>query len=67
MKEAVRALLMLLAAFLTFGGPTYLFYILEKLDVPHLLSLLIGLASFTAGVIIFVRLLKGERKVGASI
>jgi len=67
MKEAVRALLMLLAAFLTFGGPTYLLYILEKLDVPRLLSLLMGLASFTVGVILFVYLLKGERKVGASI
>ena len=67
MKEAVRALLMLLAAFLTFGGPTYLIYILEKMDAPHLLSLPIGLASFTVGIILFVYLLKGERKVGASV
>lgn len=67
MEKAVRALLMLLAAFLTFGGPTYLLYILEKLDVPNLLSLLIGLTSLTVGVVIFVYLLKGERRVGASV
>ena len=67
MKEMVRALLMLLAALLTFGGPTYLLYILEKLDVPRFLSLPIGLASFTVGLILFVYLLKGERKVGASV
>ena len=67
MEKAVRALLMLLAAFLTFGGPTYLLYILEKLDVPNLLSLLFGLTSLTVGVVIFVYLLKGERRVGASV
>ena len=66
MKKAVRALLTLVAAFLTFGGPTYLFYIVEELGVPHLLSLLIGLASFTVGVALFVYLLKGE-KVEASV
>lgn len=67
MKKAVRALLMLLAAILTFGGPTYLLYILERLDVPRLLSLLIGLASLTVGIVIFVYLLKEERKVEASV
>jgi len=66
MKEMVRALLMLLAALLTFGGPTYLIYVLKKLDVPHLISLLIGLASFTVGLTLFVYLLKGERKVETS-
>lgn len=67
MKKAVRALLMLLAAFLTFAGPTYLLLILEELDIHRLLSLPIGLASFTVGVIIFVRLLKEEEKVGTSV
>ena len=65
-ERFVRAVLMLLAALLTFGGPTYLFYILEELAFPHLLSLLIGLASFTVGIVLFVYLLKGEEKVGAS-
>jgi hypothetical protein len=66
MKEAVKGLLMLFAALLTFGGPTYLLYIFDKLNIPHLLSILIGLASFTAGLVLFVYLLKGERKVGVS-
>jgi hypothetical protein len=65
-ERFVRGVLMLLAAFLTFGGPTYLFYILErKLAFPHLISLLLGLASFTVGIILFVYLLRGEGKVGA--
>jgi len=65
-ERFVRAVLMLLAAFLTFGGPTYLFYILEELAFPHLISLLLGLASFAMGIILFVYLLEGEEKVGAS-
>lgn len=65
-KRCVRALTMLLAAFLTFVGPTYLLYILQRLAVPGLLLILLGLASFTVGIILFANLLKGERKVGAS-
>jgi len=65
-ERFVRAVLMLLAAVLTFGGPTYLPYILEELAFPHLISLLLGLASFAIGIILFVYLLKGEGKVGAS-
>jgi len=62
----VRTMLTLLAASLTFGGPTYLLYILEELAFPRLFSLLLGLASFTVGIVLFVYLLKGEEKVGAS-
>jgi hypothetical protein len=66
-ERFVRAVLMLLAAVLTFGGPTYLWYILErKLHFPYLISILFGLASFTVGIMLFVYLLKGEGKVGAS-
>jgi len=65
-ERFVRAVLMLLAALLTFGGPTYLFYILEEMAFPSLLSLLIGLASFAIGIILFVYLLGREEKVGAS-
>jgi len=61
-----RVVLTLLAAFLTFGGPTYLPYILEELAFPRLISLLLGLASLIIGLILFVHLLKGEEKVGAS-
>jgi len=65
-KRFVHGLLILFAAFLTFGGPTYLLYILQRLAFPRLLILLFGLASFTAGIILFAYLLGGERKIGAS-
>ncbi len=57
---------MLIAAFLIFGGPTYLLYILDKLEIPRLFILLIGLAAFTAGIILFAYLSKEEGKVEAS-
>jgi hypothetical protein len=37
-------------------------YILESLGVPYLLYLLLGLASFTAGVILLMQLLKEKPK-----
>ena len=65
-KRFGKALLMLFAAFLIFGGPTYLLYILDKLEIPRLFILLIGLAAFTAGIILFAHLSKEEGKVEAS-
>jgi len=65
-ERFVRAVLTVLAASLTFGGPTYLLYVLRKFALPGLLLLLIGLASFTVGIILFAYLLKSEEKVGAS-
>jgi len=65
-ERFMRALLTLLAALLTFGGPTYLPYILEEAAFPRLISLLLGLASFAIGIILFVYLFEGEGKVGAS-
>jgi hypothetical protein len=66
-ERFVRAVLMLLAAVLTFGGPTYLWDVLyKKLHFHYLISLLLGLASFTVGIILFVYLLKGEGKAQAS-
>lgn len=56
-----RALLMILAALLTFGGPTYLLYALSRLAVPAPLLILVGLISFLAGVILFAYLEKGRR------
>ena len=61
-----KALLMLIAAFLIFGGPTYLLYILDRLGIPRLLILIAGVAAFTAGVILVARLSKEEGKVKAS-
>ena len=65
-KRFAKALLTLFAAFLIFGGPTYLLYILDKLEVPRLLVLLVGLAAFTTGIILFAYLSKEEGKVKAS-
>jgi len=58
--RTAKAILTFLAALLTFGGPTYLMYVLEKLGVPYLLYILLGLASFTAGVILLIRLFGKE-------
>ena len=41
-------------------------YVLESLGVPHLLYLLLGLAFFTAGVILFVHLFRKEAGSQAS-
>jgi len=65
-ERTVRAFLIFLAGLLTFGGPTYLMYILQGLGIPYLLYILLGLASFTAGVILFVHLFKEEQKSEAS-
>jgi len=65
-KSFSQGLWILFAAFLTFGGPTYIPFILDKLDVPRILSLLLGLTSFAVGVILFAHLLKEERKIEAS-
>ncbi|KPV63397.1 MAG: hypothetical protein AOA66_0873 [Candidatus Bathyarchaeota archaeon BA2] len=65
-KRCVRALLMFLAAFLTFGGPTYMLYVLQNFALPRLLLLLFGLVFFMTGIILFVYLLEGKRKAGAS-
>jgi len=65
-RGMVRAFLTFLAALLTFGGPTYMMYVLESLGVPQLLYLLLGLAFFTAGVILFVHLFRKEAGSQAS-
>ena len=59
-KSFAKALLRLFAVFLIFGGPTYLLYILDKLEIPRLLTLLIGLAAFAAGIVLFVYLSEEE-------
>jgi hypothetical protein len=61
-----KALLRLFAVFLIFGGPTYLLYILDQLEIPRLGILLVGLAAFTLGIILFVYLSKEEGKEASS-
>lgn len=65
-ERFVRAALTLIAAALTFAGPTYLLYVLRRFALPSILLLLLGLAFFTVGIMLFVYLLKGEEKLGAS-
>lgn len=60
-KRFVKATLTLLAAFLTFGGPTYLIYVLKRWIIPQVLAL-IGIASITAGLILLIRLIGDEGK-----
>lgn len=55
-ERFVKAVLTILAVLLIFGGPTYLMYILQRVGIPSLLFTLIGLASFAAGVILFMHL-----------
>jgi len=60
-NRSVRVVLLVLAAFLILGGPTYLIFILRKfLLYSFLVSL--GLASFVVGLILFMLLLSGEGK-----
>jgi len=65
-EKFVRAVLTLFAAFLTFGGPTYLLYALQRFALPKPLLILLGLAAFTVGIILFAYLSKGEGKGGTS-
>ncbi len=64
-ERFVRAVLTLIAVSLTFAGPTYLLYILRRFALPSPLLLLLGLAFFTLGIVLFAYLLKGEEKHGA--
>jgi uncharacterized membrane protein YagU involved in acid resistance len=57
-RTSFRAFLMLLAAFLVFGGPTYLIYVLQQVITLYPLVLLLGIASFIAGLLLFTRLIK---------
>ncbi len=60
-KRFVKAILILLAAFLTFGGPTYLIYALNRWGVPHAFLILLGLASLLLGLGLFMQIGKEEK------
>ena len=63
-KSFTKAFLRLFAVLLIFGGPTYLLYILDKLNIPRLIILVVGLAALIAGIILYAYLSEGEEKVG---
>jgi len=62
-KRCFKALVTLASVFLMFGGPTYLIYALQAMKVPYSYAALIGLASFIAGIVIFLRFVIKETKL----
>lgn len=62
-KRCFKALVTLASVFLMFGGPTYLIYGLQAVEVPYSYATLIGLASFVTGIILFLRLVTKETKI----
>ncbi len=58
----VKVALILIAAFLIFGGPTYLMLVLQRLEISYSYIVILGLTSFTAGLILFTRLIREEKK-----
>lgn len=63
-KAWVKAFLMLLSVTLMFMGPTYFLYILRRFNIPYLLLVLLGLASFAFGVILFASVILKEKGKG---
>jgi len=59
-KRCVKAGLMVVAASLVFGGPTYLLYALQGVAVPYSLVAILGLACLVVGLFLFMRLMKGK-------
>jgi len=55
-ERFVKMVLTIFAVLLIFGGPTYLMYILQRLGIPPVLFTIVGLAAFTAGIMLFMHL-----------
>lgn len=62
-KRCFKALVTLASVFLIFGGPTYLIYALQAVEVPYSFAVLIGLVSFIAGIAIFLRFVIKETTI----
>jgi len=63
----VRAVLLILAALLIFGGPTYAVYVLRHLaGLPYIIVVLVGLIAFVVGILLFLRLVGKQTKLEAS-
>jgi hypothetical protein len=59
-KGFTRGVLVLFAALLTFGGPTYFMLILNEASLPRFLILAAGLISMIVGLVLFTFTLKSE-------
>ncbi|MEM3577103.1 MAG: hypothetical protein QXX51_01425 [Candidatus Bathyarchaeia archaeon] len=56
-----RTFLVVLAAFLTFAGPTYVVYVLQRLlDIGFAISVACGFVLFIAGLALFWYLIKNK-------
>jgi len=64
-KTWVKAFLVLLSVTLMFMGPTYFLYILQRLNAPYPLLVLLSLASFAFGVILFASVFSKEKGKGS--
>ncbi|MEM2106039.1 MAG: hypothetical protein QXV21_06220 [Candidatus Bathyarchaeia archaeon] len=56
-----KTFLVVLAAFLTFAGPTYVIYLLQRLlDISFAVSVAFGFVLFIAGLALFWYLIKNK-------
>jgi len=62
-RRVLRGALFFIAAFLTFGGPTYLIYGLQNVGVPYSVLVLGGLIAFVLGVLLLLRLIRKQTKL----
>lgn len=61
-KGFKRGVLIFFAALLTFGGPTYLMFILNEVGLPRFLFLIAGIFSLVVGLVLFSYILKDEQQ-----
>jgi hypothetical protein len=64
-KAWVKAFLALLSVALMFMGPTYFLSILQRFGAPYPLLVLLCLASFAFGVILFASVFSKEKVKGS--
>ena len=58
-KARIReSLTFLLAAFLTFAGPTYIILAFQEAEIPYVIRTLLGIALFLVGLALVFRLVK---------
>jgi hypothetical protein len=57
-KQKKEKLLILLAALLTYGGPTYAMYILVRMGVSYPSISALGFSLFLVGIILFLYLFR---------
>jgi hypothetical protein len=61
-KTFVKVLLTLLSVALMFMGPTYFIYVLQRFSIPYVILVLLGLASFALGVVLFANIFVKEKQ-----